>query len=191
MLEERRLTLVLISGSLRARSVNGAVIATAAEVAPAGAEAIVYERLGELPHFNPDSDRDPLPERVAELRALLQTSDAVLFSTPEYAGSLPGSFKNLLDWTVGGSSIYRVPVGWINPSSHGGARDAYAALRIVLNRAGAEIIEAACEDVPAPRDAVGDDGRIATPEIRAAISRAMNELAKAARQRALTGLESS
>ncbi|WP_306796085.1 NAD(P)H-dependent oxidoreductase [Nocardia sp. XZ_19_369] len=26
---------------------------------------------------------------------------SVLFCTPEYAGTLPGSLKNLLDWTVG------------------------------------------------------------------------------------------
>jgi NAD(P)H-dependent FMN reductase len=32
----------------------------------------------------------------------------------EYAGTLPGSLKNLLDWTVGGGEIYGKPAGWIN-----------------------------------------------------------------------------
>ena len=40
----------------------------------------------------------------------------MLFSTPEYAGALPGSFKNLLDWTVGGGETYGMPVGWVNVS---------------------------------------------------------------------------
>lgn len=183
MPEDRPFTLVLFSGSLRAKSVNGAVVATAAELVPSSARAVIYGQLGELPHFNPDNDHDPLPKPVAELREQLRKADAVLFSTPEYAGSLRGSFKNLLDWTVGGSSIYRLPVGWINPSSHGGSQDTYAALRIVLNRAGADIIEGACKSIPVPWDAVGDDGFIAVPEIRAAIGQAMNELKEAARIR--------
>ena len=59
---------------------------------------------------------------VAELRAAVRETDAVLFSTPEYAGALPGSFKNLLDWMIGDDkpgSIYEKPVAWINPSAHG------------------------------------------------------------------------
>lgn len=183
MPQNRPLTLVLIGGSLRSQSVNAAVIATAAELAPAGTRAVIYKRLGDLPHFNPDNDHDPLPEPVADLREQLRGADAVLFSTPEYAGSLPGSFKNLLDWTVGGSGVYRLPVGWINPSAHGGSQDTYAALRIVLNRAGADIVEHACIDIPVPRDAVGAEGRVAAPEIRAAISQAVDELVEAARNR--------
>jgi NAD(P)H-dependent FMN reductase len=35
------------------------------------------------------------------LRDDIRASDGLLFSTPEYAGGLPGAFKNLLDWTVG------------------------------------------------------------------------------------------
>lgn len=44
-------------------------------------------------------------------------ADAVLFCTPEYAGALPGSFKNLLDWTVGGGETYGKPAAWINRRS--------------------------------------------------------------------------
>lgn len=183
MSEKQQFRLVLIAGSLRSQSVNGAVIATAAEIAPAGAGAIVYKRLGELPHFNPDDDHDPLPEAVADLRKQLEGADAVLFSTPEYAGSLPGAFKNLLDWAVGGGGLYRLPAGWINPSALGGAHDTYQALRIVLGRAGADIVESACRDIPVSRDAVGADGLIESPEIRAAIRQALDALSEAARKR--------
>lgn len=61
--------------------------------------------LAALPHFNPDDDRDPLPAAVRVLRTAIADVDAVLFCTPEYAGTLPGSFKNLLDWTVGGTEL--------------------------------------------------------------------------------------
>ena len=46
----------------------------------------------------------------------------MLFSTPEYAGALPGSFKNLLDWTVGDDqpgSMNGKPVAWVNVSPRG------------------------------------------------------------------------
>jgi NAD(P)H-dependent FMN reductase len=42
---------------------------------------------------------------VADLRRQIEAADAVVFCTSEYAGALPGSFKNLLDWTVGGGEV--------------------------------------------------------------------------------------
>jgi len=181
--ESAPLRLILIGGSLRSHSVNGAVIATIADMVPAGAQAVIYQRMGELPHFNPDIDRDPLPEPVADLRETLLRADAVLLSTPEYAGSMPGSFKNLLDWTVGSSGLYGLPVGWINPSAQGGAQDTYHALRIVLGRAGAEIVESACADIPVPRDAVGATGLIEPVEIRSALRQPLQALLAAAKMR--------
>lgn len=180
------LHLILVSGSLRSQSVNGAVIATLADMVPAGVEAAIYQGIGDLPHFNPEHDCDPLPEAVAALRAQLRGADAVLVSTPEYAGSMPGSFKNMLDWTVGGASLYGLPVGWINPSAHGGAQDTYHALRIVLDRAGAAIVDEACVAIAVPRDAVGAMGLIETSEIRVHFSMALEALLAAARKRRAT-----
>jgi chromate reductase len=183
MSQNPSLHFILIGGSLRARSVNGAVLATVADMVPAGAQATIYQRLADLPHFNPDRDCAPLPEPVADLRHQLASADAVLVSTPEYAGSMPGSFKNLLDWTVGGGGLYGLPVGWINPSAHGGAHDTYHALRIVLGRAGAEIVEPACVDVPVPRDAIGTKGLIEAIEIRDRLRLSLDALLAAARTR--------
>ena len=57
-----------------------------------------------------------LPESAARLRRLIGESDAVLFCSPEYAGTLPGSLKNLLDWTVGGGEFDRsLPPGSTSP----------------------------------------------------------------------------
>src|SRR5689334_9298411 len=105
--------ILLVSGSLRKQSTNGAVLRTAQQVAPAGVTTTLFDGLGDLPHFNPDDDGAPLHPAVAALRGSIRSTDAVLFSTPEYAGALPGSFKNLLDWTIGDDqpgSIYEKPV---------------------------------------------------------------------------------
>ncbi|MGJ4882700.1 NADPH-dependent FMN reductase [Bradyrhizobium sp. HKCCYLRH1065] len=172
--------IVLISGSLRARSACRAAIVAAAELAPADVTPAIYVGLSELPHFNPDHDCDPLPEPVIRLRKLLGGARAVMLSTPEYAGSLPGSFKNMIDWTVSAGSLYRRPIGWINCSAHGGAHDAHADLRRVLERAGATIVDEACVAVPVPPTAMTADGRIAAPDMRAAIADAIAALALAA-----------
>ena len=69
-----------------------------------------------LPHFSPDDDGDDLPAAVRDLRAATGRAEAILVCTPEYAGALPGAFKNLLEWLVGGGEAYRKPIAWINVS---------------------------------------------------------------------------
>ena len=88
-------------GAFRGGSTNTAVLRTAQALAPEGVTAFLYEGVGELPQFNPDDDVIPLPAAVDDLRTQIRRASGVLFSTPEYAGGLPGSFKNLLDWTIG------------------------------------------------------------------------------------------
>jgi NAD(P)H-dependent FMN reductase len=172
--------ILLISGSTRSASTNSALIRTGAVSAPDGVQPTAYFGLADLPHFNPDDDTDPPPAAVSDLRATIAAADAVLFCTPEYAGTLPGSFKNLLDWTVGGTELPDKPVAWVNaaadPQRGGGA---HATLATVLGYVQARVVEDACRHVPVPRDAVGADGLIADEPTRAAIAAALTALAAA------------
>jgi NAD(P)H-dependent FMN reductase len=174
----RSLRLLLVSGSLRRASTNTAVLRTAMEVAPEGVCTVLFGQLDRLPPFNPDDDNPPLPRAVNTLRRQIRDADGLLFSVPEYAGGLPGAFKNLLDWTIGDDqpgSIYEKPVAWINTSVRTAA-DAHESLRKVLGYASASIVEAACIHVPvAP--ALVDDGRIADRSARAAIAGSVAQLA--------------
>jgi NAD(P)H-dependent FMN reductase len=175
--------ILLISGSLRGASTNSALLRTARECAPDGVEAVLYEGMGSLPHFNPDDDPEggPVHPAVAELRAAIGEADALLFCTPEYAGALPGSFKNLLDWTVGGGETYGMPVGWVNvsgPASPTGASGAHDSLRSVLTYTGTDIVEQACVRIPVARAAVGPDGLISEPGVRAGAAAVLVALAE-------------
>lgn len=164
-----RCSILLVSGSLRSASINSAVLRTVQDVAPSDVDARAYSGTSGLPHFNPDDDRDPPSGAVADLRAAIGAADAVLFCTPEYAGTLPGSFKNLLDWTVGGTEMTAKPVAWINaasPASPAGGEDAHAALRKVLGYVNATIVEAACLRLPIPRQAIGSDGIVDDEDLR-------------------------
>ena len=165
---------LLVSGSTRGGSANTAALVTAAALAPPGVTAVLYQGLAGLPAFNPDHDGDLLPGPAAELRREIAAADAVLFCTPEYAGTLPGSFKNLLDWTVGGGQLYGKPVAWINVAAQGRGQGAQDALASVLGYVGAVIVETACRRIPVDRAAVSQDGTISDPRFRAEAAEVWN-----------------
>lgn len=170
---------LLVSGSLRRASTNTALLRTAASVSPEGSTCRFYDRIEHLPAFNPDEDRHPLPPEVQRLRDLIHEADAIVFSTPEYAGALPGSLKNLLDWTIGDEqvgSIYEKPVGWLNASPRG-ADGAHRELRTVLGYAHARIVDGACIHVPVTPAMIGRDGLIQDDTIRAALRDVLADLA--------------
>ncbi len=165
--------ILLVTGSTRRGSTNTAALRTAHAAHLDGVETVLNEALAELPAFNPDDDYDPLPDTVVALRQQIAAADGVLFCTPEYAGALPGSFKNLLDWTVGGGEMDGKPVAWINVAGEGRGVRAHESLAIVLGYVGAVIVEVASARVFVPRDAVNEDGLIAPPELRASIENAV------------------
>ena len=175
--------LLLIAGSLRRDSTNAAALRTVVSLAPESMNVTLYEGMATLPAFNPDFDSDPLPAPVLELRNLLIANDALLLSTPEYAGGLPGSFKNLLDWTVGDDrpgSIYRKPVAWANVSARG-AVHAHDSLRRVLGYVGAVIVEDACVEEPVTGAMVGPGGLVDDPAVVRELARSLTSLAAATR----------
>ena len=174
------MSLLLISGSLRDGSTNTALLRTAQAI---DADTELFEGMGALPHFSPDDDGDDLSAAVAELRAATGRAEALLVCTPEYAGALPGAFKNLLEWLVGGSEAYRKPIAWINvsgPAAPTGAADAHDSLRKVVGYLSMEIVEEACVRIPIARDAVGEDGLVAHPAIREQLAAALAALREGA-----------
>jgi NAD(P)H-dependent FMN reductase len=174
--------LLLVSGSTRGGSTNTAALRTARDEAPAGVAAVLYEDLAALPAFNPDDEsREPVHRAVARLHEELGAADAVLFCTPEYAGSLPGSLKNLLDWTVGNGELYGKPVAWVTVAPEGRGEGALATLATVLGYVGAEVVDAACVRLPVTREGIGPDGTVTDPEIRTGLGRALGTLARAVR----------
>ena len=171
--------LLAISGSLRAGSSNGAVVAAAAAVAPAGVTVDVYAGVGLLPHYNPDADHGPVPATVAALRAAVRAADALLLCSPEYAHGVPGSLKNALDWLVSNGELMGKPVAVVNASPQ--AKHARAALVETLSVLMATVVDAASVTLPLPRNTItaaeiGADTRLADP-LRAAVA----ALARAAR----------
>lgn len=96
-MDEVKLVHILgIPGSLRQGSYNRAALRAARDLCPREAKIEIFE-LHDIPPFNQDHELDP-PARVAELKAKVRESDAVLFVTPEYNYSFSGVIKNAIDW---------------------------------------------------------------------------------------------
>ncbi|HEY7147600.1 MAG TPA: NAD(P)H-dependent oxidoreductase [Streptosporangiaceae bacterium] len=171
--------ILLISGSTRGESGNTAALRTLQAIAPAPVTASLYQGLAALPAFNPDDDHDPLPPAVAGLRQQIAAAGAVLICSPEYAGLIPGSMKNLLDWTVGGTEMSGKPVAWINVAASGRGQGAEQALATVLGYVGAAIVGAACRRLPLAPGAAGPDGLIADPAFRAGLAEVLRAITAA------------
>jgi chromate reductase len=87
-----------ISGSLRRASFNTALLRNAAELMPPGAELRI-ETIEGIPLYNGDVEAaEGIPLRVADLKRAIAQSDGLLLATPEYNNSIPGVFKNAIDW---------------------------------------------------------------------------------------------
>ncbi|HEX4999593.1 MAG TPA: NADPH-dependent FMN reductase [Terriglobia bacterium] len=87
-----------ISGSLRRGSFNSALLRNAAELAPAGAELRI-ESIEGIPLYNGDVETaEGVPRRAVELKRAIAAADGLLLVTPEYNNSMPGVFKNAIDW---------------------------------------------------------------------------------------------
>jgi len=169
---------LLVSGSTRSGSANTAALVTAAALAPDGVTTALYQGLARLPAFNPDHDGDLLPDPVAGLRREIEGADAVLFCTPEYAGTLPGSLKNLLDWTVGGGELYGKPVAWLNVAAANRGLGAQQTLASVLGYVGAVVVEPACRHIPVDRSAIGPDGTVTDQRFAAGLADTWAELVR-------------
>ncbi|MFF0636104.1 NADPH-dependent FMN reductase [Nocardia sp. NPDC004151] len=168
--------ILLVSGSTREASTNTAALRTVAADAGSDFVADRYEGLLDLPAFVPGAD--PEPPVVEALHRRLAEVDAVLFCTPEYAGMIPGSLKNLLEWTVGNADLSDKPVAYVNVAYEGRGDAAVATLRTVLGYVGAELVEAACGRITVLQSAVGPDGFVADAEARARLNTAARALAE-------------
>jgi NAD(P)H-dependent FMN reductase len=110
-----------LSGSLRAKSFNTALLRVAATFAPAGT-TIEIESIKGIPLYDGDVEAaSGSPATVVALKDRIAAADGLLLVTPEYNNSIPGVFKNAIDWlSRPADDIPRVfggkPVGMIGAS---------------------------------------------------------------------------
>jgi len=117
-------TILGISGSLRTGSFNTGLLRAAAGAMPSGATLEIGSIKG-IPLYDADVEASQgLPDAVVKLKERIVAADGLLLVTPEYNNSIPGVFKNAIDWlSRPDSDIARVfgsrPVGVIGASPGG------------------------------------------------------------------------
>jgi chromate reductase len=151
--------ILAVSGSLRETSYNTSLLRAALEAAPEGVELELWEGLAELPLYDEDLDgivaskadddqreawEADVPESVRRLREDWAAADAILFSTPEYNGSVPGGLKNAIDWASRPQLegvLRNKPVAVVGASTgQFGALWAQQDLKRILGIAGARVV---------------------------------------------------
>jgi chromate reductase, NAD(P)H dehydrogenase (quinone) len=117
-------TIIALPGSLRKGSFNRALLNAASRAAPPGCRLEITGLEG-IPLYDADLEAaEGIPPAVQALKDRIASADGLLLATPEYNASLPGVFKNAIDWlSRPPADIPRVfgnrPVGLIGASAGG------------------------------------------------------------------------
>lgn len=163
--------ILAISGSLRAASLNSALLRAVAGLAPADVLVELFTGLGNLPLFNPDLKLTDLPA-VAHFHARLLEADGVIIASPEYAHGVTGVMKNALDWMVGSEAFVNKPVALFNASPR--ATIAQASLKETLTVMSAQVVEAASITLPIIGSNLDELGIVTHPSISTSIREALD-----------------
>lgn len=168
---EPTLKVLVFGASLRADSLNGTLAALAARLVQQTGAAVDHASMRDfdVPSYDGDVEKaQGIPKGAEELRRRLLEADAFIVSSPEYNASMPGMFKNLIDWT---SRFRPQPFDGkhglllsASPSMGGGNRGLWV-LRMPLEHLGARIYPDMFSLAQAHKALV--DGQIADAALRA------------------------
>ena len=170
-------TIIGIPGSLRGHSYNAALLRAAAELAPDGV-TIEVASIRDIPLYDGDLEADRgIPDAVRSLKDRIASADGLLLATPEYNNSIPGVFKNVIDWlSRPPQDIRRVfagkPVALIGATlGPGGTTLAHAAWLPVLRVLGTQTWFGPRLHVAHAGNVFDADGRIVDQAVAAALAK--------------------
>jgi len=172
MTQDRK-RILAVSGSTKEKSTSRLFLEYVAEAFGEEVAITIYDGIEHLPHFNPDLE-EQLPQAVAQFRQAIKQADGILFCTPEYVFSLPGSLKNAIEWTVSTTLFSGKPVAMIVAAASG--EKAYESLGLIMTTIESVLPEEAKVLIKGAKGKIKEDLTIADPAVVADIHRVMRSL---------------
>lgn len=155
-------------GSLARASINRRLAQALIKLAPPELEFTEIP-IKDLPLYTPDHDAD-FPPVARGFKQAIGAVDAVLFVTPEYNRSIPGSLKNAIDWAsrpYGQNAFTRKPSAVIGTSpSPIGTAVAQQHLRSLLCYCNSPLMNTLEAYIQYKPDMVADDGTVGDDKTR-------------------------
>ena len=171
----KQIHILAISGSIRNNSSNTKLAQAIAKLMPGEISYSIYPEIDKIPLFD---ESDDVPEPVTKFRNAVESADAVLFCSPEYAFGVSGVLKNVIDWTVSSGEFYDKPVAIITAAING--EKAHEALLNIMDALGAKVIERATLIIPFIRTKLNLEAEITDnktlEEVKSVIKSLSNEI---------------
>lgn len=176
-MNENRIKILAISGSLRKNSSNTNVLYAISNLKSENIDFQFYEGLEHLPYFRPEADTDDPPASVKDLREQLKLADGVIICTPEYARGVPGVLKNALDWIVSSGEFMNKPVAVISASSRiTGGDKAHESIMLTLQMIEANIPKESTLQIGVVGTKINSKAEILDPTTREQLKSVLNSL---------------
>jgi chromate reductase len=149
-------------GSLSSNSINRTLSKALIRLAPEDLEFTEIP-IRDLPLYSQDYDED-FPAAGSALKSSIESSDGILFVSPEYNRSIPGALKNAIDWGSrpwGTNSFARKPTGIIGASPGGiGTAVMQSSMRGVLSFLDAPQLNAPEAYITFKPEVFGEEGEV-------------------------------
>lgn len=155
--------ILAIIGSASKNSSNLKLMIRLSELAGADFDFHFYDRLQELPPFDPDLAVGDVPEKVGDIRQAISDTDGVIICTPEYVFSIPSGLKNLIEWCVATTVFSGKPAGLITASAHG--EKGHEELKLIMRTLEARFTDGTALLVRGVKGKIDEAGAITDPDL--------------------------
>ena len=154
---------MIIVGSASANSANEQLASYLSSIMNENIQCTIYNKLKELPAFDPELSTDHPPAEVVELRQLIEHTDGIIISSPEYIFSIPAGLKNLFEWCVATTIFDGKPAGVITASANG--TKAHEEIQLILKTLGVNFVSETTLLVQGVRGKINREGIIINNEL--------------------------
>lgn len=168
--------ILAVIGSASKNSSNLKLVTQLAELARPDLDFRVYDRLQELPPFDPELSATAPPDAVREIRQTIAAADGVIICTPEYVFSIPSGLKNLVEWCVATTVFSGKPAGLITASANG--EKGHEELKLIMRTIEARFLDDTTLLIKGIKGKIDEAGTIIDPDLTAKLEVFMEHFRK-------------